>query len=597
MDEFNYYHIAVDGCEFQHCGIGVMFRRGMGYVRNSHFQGSRETDLYCYLGYPVSPSIRRSTSVGSRRFVTFAGGGWTCNADIEDCRVSAWTDPEGAIVTDNAGSILICDTVFSKPPTHHPPIKLANLVSAAPMLVTISGNESKGTEKLIDEGPNARIITLPVGKRTRLLHADDETFFPGRVDVVPGKLFDARRDFGAKGDGKTDDTLAIQATIDAARANGHQAMAYLPPGLYRVSQTLTITGGEYRVGGGGARDHCRIQWTGAPESAVISVEDPRNVKLEYVQVLGSERNGSCAIRQTGTGARSFMRYEGISVPGAYVNMTPRPRGLELVGLGKDDAVLMEGVNDGDFHIASCGRATILVSSQTASPLLVDGAEPVRDGFLGFLAYMGLNAGDPMIHVRNNQNLVIGDAYLEVTPGTQVLLEGNPGEPAGYVTIMGVERYTAGPLAEWLTKSKKVQRRDIITVANYQGRYFEGTGEFSNPPKDGYLISHTGDRPLSIIFLGNCWMTLDDYFKQGKARPAIFADGPKYNLGKGARLIRLNDTMYDLQGSDKAGDRLMVGTWPDMLPNLIPRGGLEQAATALNDLQRMGAVDLKLNYGR
>ena len=56
-------------------------------------------------------------------------------------------------------------------------------------------------------------------------------------------------------------------------------------------------------------------------------------------------------------------------------------------------------------------------------------------------------------------------------------------------------------------------------------------------------------------------------------------------------------MYDLQGSDKAGDRLMVGTWPDMLPNLIPRGGLEQAATALNDLQRMGAVDLKLNYGR
>ena len=87
------------------------------------------------------------------------------------------------------------------------------------------------------------------------------------------------------------------------------------------------------------------------------------------------------------------------------------------------------------------------------------------------------------------------------------------------------------------------------------------------------------------------------YKQGRPRPTVFADAPKYNLGKGARLIRLNDTMYDLQGSDQAGDRLLVGTWPDMLPNLIPPGGLAQAAEALNDLQRLGAVDMRLSYGR
>ena len=45
---------------------------------------------------------------------------------------------------------------------------------------------------------------------------------------IPGKVFDARRDFGAKGDGKSDDTDAVVATIKAAREHGKGAIAYLP---------------------------------------------------------------------------------------------------------------------------------------------------------------------------------------------------------------------------------------------------------------------------------------------------------------------------------------------------------------------------------
>ena len=55
------------------------------------------------------------------------------------------------------------------------------------------------------------------------------------------------RDFGAVGDGVTDDTAAIQAAIDAAiyngtnsSANGLKAIVYIPPGVYRITDTIHL---------------------------------------------------------------------------------------------------------------------------------------------------------------------------------------------------------------------------------------------------------------------------------------------------------------------------------------------------------------------
>lgn len=61
------------------------------------------------------------------------------------------------------------------------------------------------------------------------------------------------KDFGAVGDGVTDDTAAIQATIDyAASITG--ASVYLPRGVYRTTSTLTLSAvGATLVGDGSAR--------------------------------------------------------------------------------------------------------------------------------------------------------------------------------------------------------------------------------------------------------------------------------------------------------------------------------------------------------
>jgi hypothetical protein len=62
-----------------------------------------------------------------------------------------------------------------------------------------------------------------------------------------GALCDAKNGYGATGDGATDDTVALQATIDAAAVLG--GIAYLPPGTY-ITTTLTLPSKVELVGAG-----------------------------------------------------------------------------------------------------------------------------------------------------------------------------------------------------------------------------------------------------------------------------------------------------------------------------------------------------------
>jgi hypothetical protein len=51
-------------------------------------------------------------------------------------------------------------------------------------------------------------------------------------------VLDAKRDLGAKGDGKTDDTDALQRGFDECLNDGRSRVIYLPNGVYRVSRSL-----------------------------------------------------------------------------------------------------------------------------------------------------------------------------------------------------------------------------------------------------------------------------------------------------------------------------------------------------------------------
>jgi len=57
------------------------------------------------------------------------------------------------------------------------------------------------------------------------------------------------KDFGAAGDGATDDTAAIQAAIAFAETYAGGAGVYFPPGFYKISSTLRVRGNYIRLYG------------------------------------------------------------------------------------------------------------------------------------------------------------------------------------------------------------------------------------------------------------------------------------------------------------------------------------------------------------
>jgi hypothetical protein len=79
----------------------------------------------------------------------------------------------------------------------------------------------------------------------RRLQADDSIFRGPKIDV---------RSYGAVGDGTQDDTVAIQTAITAAHA-GKKSIVYLPPGNYKITDTLSIPSGTGITG-----DNPAINW-------------------------------------------------------------------------------------------------------------------------------------------------------------------------------------------------------------------------------------------------------------------------------------------------------------------------------------------------
>ena len=73
--------------------------------------------------------------------------------------------------------------------------------------------------------------------------------------------------FGAMGDGKADDTAAIQAALDSLKDGFDKPnTVYFPPGVYRITKTLKWTNiyGKRLIGHG--RD-TRIVWDGSDPKA------------------------------------------------------------------------------------------------------------------------------------------------------------------------------------------------------------------------------------------------------------------------------------------------------------------------------------------
>lgn len=201
-------------------------------------------------------------------------------------------------------------------------------------------------------------------------------------DNVPGQaflgpFFDVKL-FGAKGDGVTDDTVAIQAAITALSPAGSATAAgwalYFSPGRYRITATLLVTGNGYvRLFGDGVMSAILNQ---APaNNPTFSFSGKNNYLIEKLAILGNVNFPNDGIVGASTGFGHFNELllcpngNGIHLSDsntiAIDNCQYWPSGYnagatKTAALAKN-AILGDGVTCNDIHIRwlnSVGHTTI-----------------------------------------------------------------------------------------------------------------------------------------------------------------------------------------------------------------------------------------------
>ncbi len=534
---WNDYDNTVSGCGFYDCGTAVNVEKGNVYVRECHFENSTVADFaFC----THSHSVRRSTSLNSNAFVTSPQGGGTQEIVIEDCRVEGWKNKTGAIVTRLRGPLLVMDTVFTKPPAGASHIMLMAPARDLLQHLVYSNVTIPAGMTLVTPRPDNKITEVPPGKLGGAITDARQTFLRDTWSI-PGKIFDVRS-FGAKGNGKTDDTDAIEKALAAARAHGKGAMAYLPAGTFVVTRTLELTGSDYFFGGGG---YCSIlAWKG-PENGgpVIRVKETKNVMLEQFQI--GAPLAVCKIEHRGTGKPSWIGYDSVYVGGSFVKGDVPLRGLECYDLTPKDTIFAPHF-DGSAKFVRSSTSNNLFSTSYDGVIEVSGKEKKGDGFIGFLSRA--NAGNPFdIVVKDSQSVVMSDYYTEQTQRF-LHMTGSPDDEPGTVFIQAAK---AGS-----------DQADSFHIDNYKGMLYFGNAQFCYTSPD---VKQKGENPVSLIFLGNMFWDRD----------------PVFSLAPSARLILVENI---------AGGKLR-----NFIPNRFDANDLKTVADALDVSRKIGRRDLKFNY--
>lgn len=550
---FNDYDYTFDGCEFRRCGSAIVCVHGNFYVRNCHFEGSRVVDIMDASEH--GSSVRRSTSVGSHAFITRATS--VAPITIQDCHVDSWKSPQGAIVLSRPPALLF-DCVFTNPPPDARGIGLAPIhTTSEGQRLIVSNNRIEGSANLVGKTNHPQLYVVPPGKRKGVIVSAHQSFL--RDDArIPQRVFEAKRDFGARGDGTSDDTAAIQKTIDAASAS-RNSIAYLPSGRYVITRTLHITGRDYFVGGSGWAT--KLLWKGAEGGTMVEVRAPQNVTLENMDIGthdGGAMNNARDILQTGSGASSHMTYDGVYAFGMYQRQ-PSRKGFWFMNLGATDVVVMPHVQ-GNLHFINSAAATVLANCSYEGSITVEGISKARNGFLGFQTRLatGVTHG---LYLRDNHSIVMSDFYMEQSDNGY-LFEGTADNPPGRVTIQGAKFQSF--------TSTDPAKNTVFDVRNYGGEIFFGPDQFYIEPKL-MRMKQQGKAEMKLFLLGCAWYDtkLDAQF--GPTAKLFMIGNEAYGTG----LTPAPDTALYTEGASDPT--------------------LSSISRALDDLRRLGEVDKQLNH--
>jgi hypothetical protein len=576
------YMWHIEGCEFDHCGNGIdLFCGGCFTISNCHFQESTGADIVGGFGIHAL----YCTSSGSNQFYTEGMTSSLSQQVLEDCWVDGWTNPKGAVRFASYGANSVFDCSFTHPPADAKGVILED--NDHPLLL-LSNNDTPDLPKetkIVSNNAPAVLVQVPAGERNRRLKSATRTFLKSTWPADGSRIIDVTQaPYGADVTGRADSTTAIQGAIDAARQAGNGAIAYFPPGNYRITSTLKMTGAHYAIEGAGV--FSKVCWYGPDHGTMMTIDTPQDVAVRYIDfaprdnVKGSQHYDAkspaadatsvVGIRETATGASSVV-YDDFSYtsfiggnPGAIQDNSNGP-GLLLSALPAEARVYIPHSNT-PLTVEDSGAAQIFAKFLQNGVVRVSGKGP-RTGFLGALVAEGGQQRDltgANINVKDNQNLIFGNYYSEQSRD-DLRLSNDGGTGDGRVTIQG-----------FVSEAGENNGQDnapttTIRVDNYAGRLFYGsTNMINNAGSSTVQITHTGTNKCDLVLVA-------DTFEHG---------APNIKLGPSAHLI---------QAICQENTRDEHHPLPE-IPNPLGKDDLLSISHGLDHLRELEAADLDFEFG-
>ena len=435
---------------------------------------------------------------------------------IEDCWVDGWKGwqmnfpgrspiPAGPAVNfAGLGPDWVFDSTFTHPPAsaqgaiydysyygYYQPTTTAGLFLSN----NTAPNFGSGTGILWPR-PGVALFTdvIPFGQRGGLVSSASQTFLKTAWPADGSSVLDVTQaPYTADRTGGTDSTATIQAAINAASAANGGSVVYFPVGLYKISSTLTASGGNYTLQGTGSRS--ALLWTGAAGGTLLAISSPQNVAVQGLSLdSGVNSVSGTALLETAAGP-SAITYDDLYCPlyyDAQGGHLPPGQGLVLSNLPAGSTAYLKHVKT-PLQVVNCGAAHVLAKFLEFSTINVSGAAP-QTGFLGVMEGEGGQDVIPSAYnvtIRDNQDFVMNDYYTE-TQTNGLDLERGSGTGFGRVSISGVN-----------SQVKTSAATTAVQVNNYQGRLFYTSDLFADSGVlEPFTISETGTNPLDLIFAGN-----------------------------------------------------------------------------------------------
>jgi hypothetical protein len=271
--------------------------------------------------------------------------------------------------------------------------------------------------------------------------------FLGDVGYRSGRPWIDVRAYGARGDGSTDDTTALQNALNAVPATGGKI--YWPAGTYIVSSTLTVGSTSAQVsnlawdggafGGPNLLTGVTLKWNGAAGGTVLTIQGVRDSLFQHFDIQAGTTTPAIAINlTTAAGATStHNRFVGVGL------LTGSSAALQIVdpgSLGGNDLHEFVGVS---FN--GGGTDDLLINSSNAKFIRLLNCNFTGAGTNGL--HVGTNGGSFQGFACNFDSTLTGVAVkIEARTDTNTLVgcqfETQSNHPQYFTLPAGVGAFLA-----------------------------------------------------------------------------------------------------------------------------------------------------------